>query len=98
MARGRDLGQRTSYCIARDSDLVYAREAHRRVAQRSRRRWALRAFVLLLLVMAAYAWGPDLAARLRARAGATRNQLSQVGRHIRSGVDRRTGTDEDYAP
>ncbi|GEM_PF-2274650 len=84
-----------AYYVSSDSDLAYARRAHARAVKAARRRWALRALVVVLLAAAAYLWGPALAAFVRARASSAAQQVRGVGQRIRSDAERRSGAGLD---
>jgi hypothetical protein len=51
--------------------------------------------VVALLVFAGWLWGPHLAALVKAQTQSTTEEFREVGDHIRSGVDRRSGAGLD---
>jgi len=97
--RGRvgETDGRPEYYATSESDRRYAAEARRRLRQMRNRIWVTRLLVLAVLGLLAYMLGPDLWSLVRAKAGATAEELQQTGDHIRDGADRRAGAglDED---
>ena len=95
-SRGGDTGKDPAeYYITSESDRRYAAEARRRLRQMRNRIWVTRLLVLAVLGALAYMLGPDLWSLVRAKAGATAEELQQTGDHIRGGAERRAGTEFD---
>ena len=105
MARRRGRGDRPAgrgkkdeapdYYARSESDVGFIEKSHQRVKAKVRRQWITRLIVLALLALAAYIWGPGLIGQARSQGGQTAEELQGVGRHIREGVDRRSGAGLD---
>jgi hypothetical protein len=92
--RGADTGRDpAAYYVTSESDRRYAAEARRRLRQMRNRIWVTRLLVLAVLGVLAWMLGPDLWSLVRAKAGATAEELQQTGDHIRAGAERRSGAD-----
>jgi len=83
------------YYASSESDQTYLQVSRQRVTQKGRRRWLIRLAVLAVLALAAYVWGPTLVHLAKGESAQTVKEFQGMGRHIRSGVERRSGAGLD---
>lgn len=105
MARRRGRGDRSTgrrradetpdYYARSESDVGFLEKSRQRVKTKVQRQWLIRLAVLAVLAAAAYLWGPVLVSQMRSQGEQTAEEVKGVGRHIREGVDRRSGAGLD---
>ena len=69
--------------------------AQARVKVKTRKRWLIRLAVIALLALIAHFWGPTVVRAVQGQGQQTVGEFKGLGRHIRDGVDRRSGVGFD---
>ena len=105
MARRRGRGDRSAgrrraddapdYYARSESDAGFLEKSRERVKAKVRRQRLIRLAVLAVLAVVAYLWGPALVSMLRSQGEQTAEEVQGVSRHIREGVERRSGAGLD---
>jgi hypothetical protein len=97
---GRKRGKETPDYYARaEGDEEFLQRARERVKLRARQQLWIRLGVLVVLAVLAYAIGPILYRVIRYQGEQTAEEFKGVGKHIREGVERRSGSEfEESSP